>query len=128
MTTTPTTGSTFVALQVHDPEAAARFLEEHLGLHRAEIAPPGDVVFDTHPIPLAVRAPSPGVDPATAAPHPGHGIALWLATEDTDALHERLLAAGVPVLQPPRDSPFGRMLVLEGPEDYRLTVHDGADR
>lgn len=121
------TGPDFLAVQVHDPEAAARFFETHLGLHRAPASPPGAVVFPTEPIPFAVREPLPGVDPAAASPGPGHGIALWIAVEDADALHVRLAEAGVRTLQEPTDSPFGRMFPFVGPEGYVLTAHSAAD-
>lgn len=121
-----TLGPDFIALQVHDVAAAARFFEDNLGLPRAQFSPPGAVVFDTQPISFAVRSPLPGIDPAAASPGPGHGVALWMAVEDADALHERLVAAGVRIVQPPSDSPFGRMIAFIGPEGYVLTAHGSA--
>jgi predicted enzyme related to lactoylglutathione lyase len=118
-----TTGPDFLALQVRDLEAAAAFFERHLGLTRTPSAPPGAIVFDTAPIPFAVRAPLPGVDLAAAAPRPGTGVAMWFGVEDADDLHARLLAADVEVLGPPTDSPFGRMVTFTGPEGYLLTAH-----
>ncbi|MGH8967983.1 MAG: VOC family protein, partial [Actinomycetes bacterium] len=60
---TPTvTGLDFLALQVRDVDAAAAFLEQHLGLRRTPAAPPGAVVFATEPVPIAVREPLPGTD------------------------------------------------------------------
>ena len=119
-------GPDFLALQLHDAEAAARFFETHLGLHRAPASPPGAIAFATSPIPFAVREPLPGVDPAVATLGPGHGVALWLAVEDADALHARLVEAEVPVLASPSDSPFGRMFPFIGPEGYVLTAHTAA--
>ncbi|MFC8042073.1 VOC family protein [Nocardia sp. NPDC057353] len=117
------TGPDFLALQVRDVDAAAAFFERHLGLTRAPAAPPGAVVFATEPIPFAVREPLPGTDLERGPA--GLGIALWLATDDADALHERLTAAGIPIADPPRDSPFGRTFTVAGPEGYLLTIHDG---
>lgn len=119
-----TLGPDFLALQVHDPEAAATFLEQHLDLPRAQVAPPGAVVFDTTPIPMAVRRPSPGIDPAAASPRPGTGVAIWIAVPAADALHDRLVAAGIEIVTAPADSPFGRTFSFVGPEGYVLTVHD----
>ena len=55
-------GPDFVALQVHDLDQSARFYTEQLGLRRAPQSPPGAVVFQTAPIPFAVRRPAPGMD------------------------------------------------------------------
>lgn len=114
-------GPDFVALQVRDVEAAAAFCEKHLGLRRAPASPPGAVVFDTRPTPFAVREPLPGTD--LDAGRPGLGVALWFATPDAQALHDRLTADGIKVLTPLTDSPFGPMFSFVGPEGYVLTVH-----
>jgi catechol 2,3-dioxygenase-like lactoylglutathione lyase family enzyme len=55
-------GPDFIALQVRSLEQAADFYESRLGLRRADVSPPGAVVFVTTPIPFAVREPLPGVD------------------------------------------------------------------
>lgn len=117
-------GPDFIALQVREVEKAARFFEEHLGLTRAPAAPPGAVVFTTEPIPFAVREPLPGLD-LDAIERPGAGIALWFRADDAQALHDRLAAAGVPVLRAPENGPFGRMFTFAAPEGYAITVHDG---
>ncbi|GGV27602.1 glyoxalase [Actinomadura cremea] len=117
-------GPDFIALQVRDVEAAAAFCEEHLGLRRAPTAPPGAVVFATEPIPFAVREPLPGVDLAGIA-RPGLGVALWFRATDAQELHDRIAAAGVSIISPPTDSPFGRTFTFEGPEGYAITAHGG---
>ncbi|KAF2775361.1 VOC family protein [Streptomyces coelicoflavus] len=117
-------GPDFIALQVTDVPAAAAFFEELLGLRRAPASPPGAVVFATSPIPFAVREPLPGTD-LTGDCVPGLGVALWLRTDDAPELHARLVAAGVEVAGPVRDSPFGPTFTFTGPEGYRLTVHGG---
>lgn len=122
--TTTVEGPDFIALQVRDVEAAAAFYEKHLGLRRAPASPPGAVVFATEPVPFAVREPLPGVD-LDAAARPGLGVALWFRTTDAQALHDALAAAGVPIVVPPQDSPFGRMFTFTGPEGYALTAHGG---
>lgn len=115
------TGIDFLALQVRDVDAAAAFLEEYLGLRRAPAAPPGAVVFATEPVPIAVREPLPGTD--LDAGRPGLGVALWFAASDVGTLRDRLLAAGVEVLTPVADTPFGPTFSFVGPEGYVLTVH-----
>ncbi|MGW1025424.1 VOC family protein [Streptomyces sp. NPDC002577] len=117
-------GPDFIALQVRDVEAAAAFCEKHLGLRRAPASPPGAVVFATEPIPFAVREPLPGVD-LDAAARPGLGVALWFRTTDAQELHDQLVAAGVPVISPLKDSPFGRTFTFAGPEGYAITAHGG---
>ncbi|MFE7782310.1 VOC family protein [Streptomyces nigrescens] len=117
-------GPDFVALQVRDLNAAADFCEQHLGLRRAAVSPPHAVVFDTKPTPFAVRELLPGVDLADTA-RPGLGAVLWFQTSDAHQLHDQLTAAGVKILTPIANSPFGPMFSFEGPEGYTLTAHGG---
>ncbi|NKY52048.1 VOC family protein [Nocardia vermiculata] len=118
------TGPDFLALQVRDLNRSADFYRTHLGLRQAPSGPPGAVVFTTTPIPFAVREPLPGVDLDSAAPRPGTGVALWLHTDDARALHDRLVAADVPILTPPAPTPFGLAFTFSDPDGYAVTVHD----
>jgi predicted enzyme related to lactoylglutathione lyase len=118
------TGPDFLALQVRDLERSASFYESELGLRRLPAGPPGAVVFDTKPIPFAVRDPLPGVDLDAAQPRPGVGVALWLAADDAQAVHDHLVGAGVPIAAPPFDGPFGRTFTFTDPDGYAITVHD----
>ena len=120
------TGPSFLALQVRDLERAAAFYETRLGLHRAPASPPGAVVFTTSPVPFAVREPQPGVDLDATSPRPGHGVALWLAADDAQGLHDALDAADVPILADPVDGPFGRQFTFADPDGYAVTVHEQA--
>ena len=120
------TGPTFIALQVRNVERAAQFYETQLGLKRTPVAPPGAVVFDTQPASFAVREPLPGVDLDAARPHLGIGVALWLHADDAQAQHDSLAAAGVPILVPPFDGPFGRTFTFSDPDGYAVTIHDQA--
>lgn len=115
------TGPDFIALQVRDVDAAAAFYEERLGLRRAPVSPPGAVVFATTPVPFAVRTPLPGVD----ITRPGNGVALWLRADDAQELHDDMAAAGVSILAPPLDGPFGRTFTFADRDGYAVTVHDG---
>lgn len=116
-------GPDFLALQVRDLDAAAAFYEQRVGLTRAPVAPPGAVVFATEPIPFAVRDPAPGVD-LDAGPA-GLGVALWMAADDAQGLHDRLAGDGVPIVTEPFDGPFGRTFAFRDPDGYVITVHDG---
>lgn len=120
------TGPDFIALQVRDLQRAATFYETHLGLRRTPAAPPGAVVFATTPVPFAVRDALPGVDLDAASPRPGLGVALWLHADDARAVHDTLAAAGVAIVAPPADGPFGRMFTFTDPDGYAITVHDQA--
>ncbi|QNE16589.1 VOC family protein [Kribbella qitaiheensis] len=120
------TGPDFLALQVRDLDRAAEFYESRLGLRRLSANPPGAVVFDTKPISFAVRESLPGVDLDAAAPRPGLGVALWLHSDDAQALHDQLADAGVPIVADPFDGPFGRTFVFADPDGYAITIHDKA--
>ena len=114
-------GPSFLSLQVRDLTVSADFYESQLGLVRAPQAPPGAVVFTTSPIPFAVRSPAAGTDLDSG--QPGLGVALWLACNDAAALHESLAAAGVTIVTPPIDGPFGKTFVLRDPDGYAVTLH-----
>jgi predicted enzyme related to lactoylglutathione lyase len=115
------TGPDFVALQVRDLEASARFYSERLGLRRTPGSPPGAVVFATEPVPFAVRKPVVDLD---AVGRLGWGVALWLKADgDIDALHDDLTGHGVAIVTTPFDSPFGRAFAFADPDGYVVTVH-----
>jgi catechol 2,3-dioxygenase-like lactoylglutathione lyase family enzyme len=114
------TGPDFVALQVRDLEASARFYTERLGLRRVPGSPPGAVVFATEPIPFAVREPTVDLD---AAGRLGWGVALWLKADDIDRLHDDLADHGVAIVTTPFDGPFGRTFAFADPDGYTVTVH-----
>jgi predicted enzyme related to lactoylglutathione lyase len=117
---TAVTGPDFVALQVKDLRRSQSFYLDQLGLRAASFSPPGAVVFDTRPIPFAVREPL--VD-LSASPRLGWGVSLWLAADDAQGLHDRLAHAGVPILQPPSRGPFGLQFSFSDPDGYTVTIH-----
>jgi predicted enzyme related to lactoylglutathione lyase len=114
------TGPDFLAIQVRDLEASARFYADRRGLARASGSPPGAVVFATEPIPFAVREPA--VD-LGAASRLGWGVALWLKADDVDRLHEDLASHGVTIVTAPFDGPFGRTFAFADPDGYVITLH-----
>jgi predicted enzyme related to lactoylglutathione lyase len=118
-------GPDFIALQVRDLEKAAAFYESQLGLQRAPVAPPHAIVFATQPA-FAVREPLPGLDLDAVTPQPGAGVVLWFGADDAQAVHDKLVAGGVPVTVAPFDGPFGRTFTFTDPDGYSVTVHDRA--
>jgi predicted enzyme related to lactoylglutathione lyase len=114
------TGPDFIALQVRDLDASARFYTERLGLTPAPAGPPGAVVFTTQPIPFALREPAVDLD---ATSRLGWGVALWLKAEDVDQLHDDLVKHEVPIVTAPFDGPFGRTFAFADPDGYVVTLH-----
>ena len=116
-------GPDFIALQVRDLERSTRFYVDQLGLTPAKHRPPGAMIFDTAPIPFALREPLVDLE---ATDRLGWGVSLWIACEDADALHKSLARADIPIVAPPADGPFGRFFSLRDPDGYTLTVHTAA--
>lgn len=118
-------GPDFVSLQVRDLERSAAFYEQQLGLVRATASPPHAVVFDTRPVPFAVREPLPGIN-LESMEQPGAGTSVWLRATDTQQIHDGLAAAGTRIVSEPVDGPFGRTFTFADPDGYFITVHDAA--
>lgn len=76
----------------------------------------------TSPIPFAVRDPLPGVELDSG--QPGLGVALWIAAENAQELHDTLAGAGVPIITAPFAGPFGLTFVLRDPDGYAVTIHE----
>ncbi|MDH0866902.1 VOC family protein [Mitsuaria sp. GD03876] len=113
-------GPDFIGIQTDDLDGARAFYTDVLGLKTAAFSPPGAVVFDTQPIPFAVRKP---IAPLSGTDGLGEGIALWFGCDDADALHEHLAARGVAIAFPPKDGPFGRYFAFRDPFGYTITAH-----
>ncbi len=116
-------GVDFVGLQVRDVAVSAAFYEEKLGLVRSGTkSRPGAVVFDTKPIPFAVREPVVDLDSVERL---GWGVGLWMGCDDADGLAQSLRDSGVRIIQESADGPFGRMFVFVDPDGYSVTMHEG---
>lgn len=113
-------GPDFIGIQAADLDAARAFYTELVGLTANPNGPPDAVVFDTRPIPFAVRTPLVDLDAVDTL---GHGVALWFGCDDADALHEHLVARDVPIAFPPKDGPFGRYFAFRDPFGYTITAH-----
>lgn len=113
-------GPDFIGIQTHDLDAAKAFYCEVLGLKLAPFSPPGAVVFDTQPIPFAVRTPVSELGDKSAR---GEGIAIWFGCDDADALHGHLVERAVEIVFAPKDGPFGRYFAFRDPFGYTITPH-----
>ena len=116
-------GPDFIALQVRDLEGSRTFYVETLGLTPLPQSPPDAVVFDTKPIPFAIRQPLVDLDQST---HLGWGMSLWIACDDAEGLHHQLAASGVTITQSPMDGPFGRQFGFQDPNGYPIVAHQPA--
>jgi predicted enzyme related to lactoylglutathione lyase len=113
-------GPSFIALQVRDLDASKTFYIKQIGLAASPHNPPGAVIFETKPIPFAIRTPVVDLDATSKL---GWGVSLWIAATDADALHTQLVEKGVPILLTPADGPFGRFFAFRDPDGYAITVH-----
>lgn len=113
-------GPDFIGIQVADIEAARAFYMDVVGLKAAAHSPAGAVVFDTKPIPFAVRTP---VIDLGDTEDLGRGIAIWFGCDDADALHDHLAQHGTAIVFPPKNGPFGRYFAFRDPFGYTVTPH-----
>lgn len=116
-------GPDFIALQVSDLETSKRFYVDVLGLEALQASPPAAVLFDTEPIPFAVREPLVDLE---ASSRLGWGVSLWMNCEDVDGLHGRIVDAGAAVTQPLSDGPFGRQFAFLDPDGYQIIAHQNS--
>lgn len=113
-------GPIFLALQVRDLEASKAFYVDKIGLKPLPQTPPGAIVFSTQSVPFAIRTPMVDLDAISKL---GWGVSLWIAANDADAVHNKLVQAGVPIILAPGDGPFGRFFAFHDPDGYTITVH-----
>lgn len=117
-------GPSFIALQVRDLAASAKFYKDVFGFMAGDRNPAGAVVFTTKPIALALREP---LRPLPESGPLGTGIALWVACDDADTFHGLVIERGGKVLSPLSDGPFGRFFVASDPDGYAITFHTAQD-
>lgn len=113
-------GPDFIGIQTENIDAARTFYTEVVGLKIAPNSPPGAVVFDTKPIPFAVRTPLVDLKGADML---GEGVAIWFGCDDADALHDHLVRHGTTIVFSPKDGPFGRYFAFRDPFGYTITPH-----
>ncbi len=113
----------FIALQVTDMEHSKHFYHELMGFALAEYQNPQATVFaDKKGAIFAIKYAS---EDFPAHQQPGAGVSLWFGWEGSvDDLHQHLLDAGVTILAPPFDTPFGKSLTVADPDGYAITLHE----
>lgn len=118
--------SSRVLLRPSDPERSRRFYRDTLGLAVArEFGPrdhPGLVFFLGNGL----------LELSGHSPEPPRGMALWVQVRDVRNEQRRLTAAGVAVVRPPQQEPWGLLemwiedpdgvsiVLVEVPEDHPL--------
>ncbi len=114
-------GPDFISLQVTDLAASRAFYTDVLGFTvDSRFDTPDFVLFDTNSIPFGLGQASMNMTEGAQA---GWGVALGIDCDNVDELHNKMKAAGVTILKPPYDSPFGRAFVFADPDGYRITVN-----
>ena len=113
-------GPDFIGIQVADLDAARTFYTDVVGLTASPNGPPEAVVFNTKPIPFAVRTPLVDLDAVDVL---GHGVAIWFGCDDADAFYDRLVSQDVPIAFPQKNGPFGRYFAFRDPFSYTITAH-----
>jgi catechol 2,3-dioxygenase-like lactoylglutathione lyase family enzyme len=110
--------SSRILLRPADPVRSHRFYRDHLGLAvYREFGPPDQpgVVYFLGQGLLEVSGRSAGP--------PGQSVMIWLQVRDVRAEHERLAAAGVPVLREPVAEPWGLTeMWIEDPDGVRFVL------
>jgi predicted enzyme related to lactoylglutathione lyase len=111
----------FISIAVNDVERSAAFYETYLGAVRDTFDfGPEAVAFVGWPafaLNSARRPGQPGPSPETTS------IQLWWRASDAQALYEKVIAAGIPIVREPFDGPFGRTFTMADPDGYRITVY-----
>jgi catechol 2,3-dioxygenase-like lactoylglutathione lyase family enzyme len=110
--------SSRILLRPADLDRSRRFYRDVLGLAvYREFGPADDpaVVFFLGQGLLEVSGHAPGP--------PGASLVIWLQVRDARAEHDRLAAAGVPVLRGPAREPWGLVeMWIEDPDGVRIVL------
>ena len=115
-------GPDFISLQVRNLSASRAFYTEVLGFAVDPRFDTSDfVLLDSSTIPFALSQAKMNLDEVS---QPGLGVALWIDCDNVNELHAKLQAAGVTIITPPYDRPFGRAFVFADPDGYRITANE----
>lgn len=112
---------------VHDVETCSKWFQDVLGLRSGHGGDEYEMLMDGDELVAQLHR-------WEAQEHPhlgdetdvsrGNGVLLWFATDDFDALVDRVQKTNAKVLDGPLYNPNGRQheIWLEGPESYRVVV------
>ena len=110
--------SSRILLRPADPDRSLHFYRDVLGLAiYREFGTPADpgVVFFLGPGMLEVSGHADSTQ--------GRSVMIWLQVRDVQAEHERLAAAGVPILRPPVTEAWGLIeMWIEDPDGVRIVL------
>lgn len=116
-------GPAFVGLMVRDAEASAAFYENILGFRRDPEDFPAGAAFLSLPVPFGLIQMPPGSNFGNM-PRPINTPAVWFKANDSQAVYEALVEAGVTILREPKDGRFGRQFTFVDPDGYAITIYD----
>jgi len=110
--------SSRILLRPADLDQSRRFYRDVLGLAiYREFGPTADpgLVFFLGSGFLEISGHGPG--------NPGRSVMIWIQVRDVHAEHERLSAAGVPVLREPQTEPWGLIeMWIEDPDGVHIVL------
>ncbi len=116
----------FISLQVQDFAPAKAFYHDLLGFELAESPNPEAMLFrQANGATFAVRKPLAHLPKTEKL---GLGVDLWFQHAQLEELQQQALKTNVPLLSPLQPSPFGPKLVLQDPDGYAITLHEGGPR
>lgn len=109
------TGPGFISLPVRNLSFSRNFYIQQLGLRQAVSSPPGAVLFDTAPIPFAIKESQDHETPPSSE--------VWLATDDVEGIYQRLAQSETEITQPPSRGRLGRQFTFADPDGHSITIH-----
>ena len=109
----------FFAYPVADMGRSRAFYEGVLGLKPGHVLPGRWIEYDVAGVAFGIGA---GAPPEMARPG-ARGGNVAFEVDDVDAFAVKVLAAGVPIVKEPFDTPVCRMAMIADPDGNLITLH-----